>query len=470
MTEKNINAEIISKKKDETITSFSKAYMKKKEKKDILKKKIPENKTENNLKVNDKSDAAMPAEQPKPDTNPDKPSLLDKIGFLKSFFEKIKSSMSNFPLLNKIKSKKNNDAQNQKPDDKKNYSNKELIQKKKKKDKIIVSHYEHKRHLKEYLEKAGYTISDEARIAYRVNIFFILLVGAFSVYLFYTGVLREDNILFILIQVILSWLIILPTLIVAFWVIFYFVIDFKIFNRRKELEEVLPDFLQLTSANINAGMPLDQALWYAVRPRFGILAKEIEEVAKSTLVGEDLGDALTNFSKRYDSLMLKRTVNLMLEGLDAGGQIGPLLNKISIDIQETRIIKKDMAANVTTYVIFISFATLLAAPFLFALSTQLLYIIQSLMSNINIPAQAASGGMLSISLSKDTVSMGDFKIFAICALIVTSFFSAIIISTIRYGNVREGIKYIPIFIITSVFLYIVSTWVLNYFLGGILLQ
>ena len=42
---------------------------------------------------------------------------------------------------------------------------------------------------------------------------------------------------------------------------------------------VLADFLGLTSSNISAGMPIDRALWFAVRPKFGILAREIEEVA-----------------------------------------------------------------------------------------------------------------------------------------------------------------------------------------------
>lgn len=251
-----------------------------------------------------------------------------------------------------------------------------------------------------------------------------------------------------------------------FWGIFYFVIDFKIYNRRKEVEEVLPDFLQLASANLNAGMPIDQALWFAVRPRFGILAKEIEEVAKSTIVGEDLGPALTKFSNKYDSVMLKRTVNLILEGLEAGGEIGPLLNKISIDIQETRILRKDMAANVTTYVIFISAATLFAAPFLFALSGQLLSIIQNLVSNINIPKEAGGGAMMSMSFSSTAITMHDFNIFAIATLTVTAFFSAVIISTIKYGNVKDGIKYIPIYIAITVILYLILSKALAYFLGG----
>lgn len=153
-------------------------------------------------------------------------------------------------------------------------------------------------------------------------------------------------------------------------------LDVLMHKRRKQVEMVLPDYLQLTAANIGAGMTIDRALWFAVRPRFGVLAKEIEDVAKRVITGEELARAMRVFADKYDSLVLKRSINLLLEGLDAGGRISELLEKISIDIQEQRILQKEMAANVMTYVIFILFASVLAAPVLFGLATQLITVIR----------------------------------------------------------------------------------------------
>lgn len=452
-------------------------------KKDEIKKpvEIKANIDDKDVKENNKTltDTTIKEEKKEsPDTPPkEKLSFKEKLKSIlpkkKTGLEKIKEELdkeNKNSLLKKEKEGQENKElkkdEHKKGEEKHYLSTKELYLKKQQKKKVVFTHHERKRHLKDYLEKAGYSVNDETNISRKVTITAIVFISILMLYILYAGIAREDRFLFILIQILMSWAILLPGLIVIFWVVFYFVIDFKIYNRRKELEEVLPDFLQLTSANINAGMPLDQALWYAVRPRFGILAKEIEEVAKSTLVGEDLGDALIKFSKRYDSPMLKRTVNLMLEGLQAGGEIGPLLNKISIDIQETRIMKKDMAANVTTYVIFISFATLTAAPFLFALSYQLLTIITNLVSKINIPQ--GSGGGISLSMSADAISISNFNIFAISALIMTSFFSAVIVSTIKYGNVRDGIKYVPIYIGVTVTIYLIAVKVLGFFLGGII--
>ncbi|MFH1134361.1 MAG: type II secretion system F family protein [Nanoarchaeota archaeon] len=255
-----------------------------------------------------------------------------------------------------------------------------------------------------------------------------------------------------------------------FMVAFKTVFDLRIFQRRMMIEEVFPDFLQLTAANIRSGMPIDRALWYAVRPRFGVLAKEVELVAKETLSGRDLEKSLVEFSKKYDSPTVERAINLLISGLEAGGEIGDLLTKIAMDIQETRIMKKDMAANVMTYVIFISFATLLAAPFLFALSYNLLIVIQRIMGNISLPQDSMSGGgfgNLLINMSAESISIPDFKIFAVLMLAVTSFFSAVIIAIIQKGSVKEGFKYIPIFIVSTIAIFYIASAILGLFLGSI---
>ena len=251
------------------------------------------------------------------------------------------------------------------------------------------------------------------------------------------------------------------------WVLFYLIVDLKIFRRKVDIEDVLPDYLQLTASNIKAGMTIDKALWYAVRPKFGVLANEIETVAKETMKGEDLKIALQKFADKYDSILLKRSISLLSEGIDAGGEIGSLLNKIAVNIQENKIMRKEMAANVTTYVIFITFASVLAAPVLFALSGVLIKVIASLGGVLGSSTSTASSG-LAISFSGAGIQFSDFKIFAIISLMITSFFSSMIIATIQKGNVKAGFKYIPIFIISALVLFFISDSGLGLMVGAFL--
>ncbi|MEK6808157.1 MAG: type II secretion system F family protein [Nanoarchaeota archaeon] len=215
----------------------------------------------------------------------------------------------------------------------------------------------------------------------------------------------------------------------------------------------MPDFLQLVASNIRAGMLIDKALWYAVRPRFGILAREIEIVAKETIVGKDIKLALTQFGERYDSIVLKRTISLIMEGMDAGGNLGELINKIAVDIEEAKVLQREMSANVSNYVIFIGFASIVAAPMLFALGHQFLGVVQKLALNTDIPKGV--GPLASISLSGTGISSGSFTIFAFTSLTITAFFSALIVGVIKKGDAKSSVKYIPIFIIVALVIFYV---------------
>tara|TARA_Y100000310_G_scaffold344866_1_gene460117 strand:- start:8372 stop:9232 length:861 start_codon:yes stop_codon:yes gene_type:complete len=257
------------------------------------------------------------------------------------------------------------------------------------------------------------------------------------------------------IAVFFLWVLIFIAIIILEWVVFYTLIDLRIYNRKLEIEEVLPDFLQLTSSNIKAGMPIDKALWYAVRPRFGVLAKEIEFVAKETMGGESFKNALREFSLKYDSIILRRSINMLIEGIDAGGEIGELLTKIADNIQEHQIMLKEISASVTTYSIFITFSAIIAAPFLFALSGALIGVVTELSTTFSLVSGAATGS-IPLSFGGVGITSEDFKIFAILSLLITSIFSAVVVATIKKGNVRTGIKYLPIFSIISLSVYFLS--------------
>lgn len=276
---------------------------------------------------------------------------------------------------------------------------------------------------------------------------------------------KSLDVLIIFLMVI--WTLVFGALYLLTALVVFIYLDIRMYRHVKEIEESLPDFLQLASANISAGMTVDRALWYAVRSKFGVLAVEMETVAKATIAGEDLEKALFNLGQKYNSRILKETMNLIVEGIQSGGEMAVLLSKLSGNIKETQLMRKEISASVTTYAIFIGVATVIAAPALFALSTQLLVIIQKIFGSIHIEQSAGVSGLFSFNFSGESISIKDFKKFAILVLVISSFFSAAIISTIRKGSVKDGIKTIPLFIAVSIILYLLASSAFEYMLGGL---
>ena len=319
----------------------------------------------------------------------------------------------------------------------------------------------HKLHV--HLEKAGVGTKPEkiTKTIFHTAIAISLILSGILIYSF--SITLGQTYFDLIIPILTIWTFAFAIIMFLLWIIFYFTIDMKIFQRKQKIEEVFPDYLQLTASNINAGMTIDKALWYAVRPRFGVLAKEIEIVAKETISGVELKDALLKFASKYDSRILQRSISLLIEGMESGGQIGELLNRISLNIQEQRIMFKEMAANVTTYIIFITFASIIASPFLLALSGTLIAVIGSISGGLGDLSNVSAS--LPLSFGNVGISLGDFQIFSITMLVIGSTFSAMMISAIKKGNVKFGVKYIPVFILISISLYLLSQKVANQLLN-----
>jgi len=332
----------------------------------------------------------------------------------------------------------------------------------KKKAEKQAARQQRKHRLGFYIEKAGLNIDTRkiSKTIFNLCVLINLVISFYLIYFFSTNLGITLNTL--IISIITLWALVFVVILFVLWIFLYVTIDIKIFKRKLNIEDVLPDFLQLTASNIKAGMTVDRALWYAVRPRFGVLAKEIEVVAKDTIGGEDLKKALTKFVSKYDSLLLKRSISLLIEGLEAGGEIGDLLNRIALNIQEIKTMRKEMAANVATYTIFISFASIIAAPFLFALAGVLIRVIKNLGSALG---SGPSSGSFALSFSGTGVTYGDFKIFAIYSLVITSFFSAAIIATIKKGDIKSGVRYIPIYMAISITLFFIGDLILGKLVG-----
>jgi Flp pilus assembly protein TadB len=320
--------------------------------------------------------------------------------------------------------------------------------------------------LQEYLEKAGLEGTDAQQVTKKIFRFDILVCILASFAIIILGITFQTGLLSLLVMLLILWLAVFFLLLGVIWSVYLFYLDMRIYQRTKAVEEVFPDFLQLTSANISAGMPVDKALWYAVRPGFGVLAKEIENVAKNTMAGEDLSAALTMFSRKYDSKVIQRSISLLLEGMAAGGEMADLLNKISLNIEEEKILQKEMAASVTTYVIFITFATIVAAPVLFGLANQLLVVIGSITSKLG-PTMKNANSFFTIGFSGNAIKTSDFRIFSYLVLIISAISSACIVSVIKKGRVRDGLKSIPIYIIVSVVLFTLASLIISSLFTGV---
>lgn len=317
--------------------------------------------------------------------------------------------------------------------------------------------------IRSYLLKAG--IVDTPFKLFGM-MFYLSLILTFFVYFLtiYPKFLSDPSLFKLFVYTIFTWIALPLGLTIIFGMMFYFLVDLKIFNRTRKMEAALPDFLKLVSENLKGGMPFERALWSSIRPEFGFLASEVRLAAKRVMTGSDVETALREFTSKYKSPTLRRSFDLIIEGMKGGGQISDLIDRVIETIEETSELKKEMTTTNLTYVIFISFVVIIIAPLLFALSYQFLEVIQGFSSRIGSSNSSSQVGLLKV-FGQISVDPAAFTVFSRWALSIMSLFSAMIISLINTGTIRGGIKYIPIFLIVTQITYIFLSFVVGIVFG-----
>ncbi len=242
-------------------------------------------------------------------------------------------------------------------------------------------------------------------------------------------------------------------------------------KRGRFVDQILPDVLLLISTNLKSGMSPDRAIMLAARPEFGPLEKEFKRVAKETIAGKELSYSLSKLPQNINSMILKRTIDLIIEGLESGGELSSLLEQIAEDIREIDILEKELQANVMMYVMFILIAVGFGAPLLFAISTHLVTTLTSVSSSISLPEGGVptTGNIpININFSGLTLPPSFIINYSVIAMIVTSIFGSLMIGAIRTGKSRDGLKYFLPLIITSLALFFLTKKGLSslIFVGG----
>ena len=291
--------------------------------------------------------------------------------------------------------------------------------------------------------------------------FFSLLLSIFSV-LIISLLYPQSNLIYSVLFVSFFFL---------FFFSFYFFLAYSVKQRTKEIEKNLPDALQLIAANIRAGLTPDKALFLSARPEFGVLSEEIMFIGEETLAGKPVDKALVDFSKRVDSDVLARTVDLIVQGMNAGGELASLLEKTADDIKMSEVMQEEIQANIGAYMVFLMMAVLLAAPALYAVSVNFVGFSVSIKSNIDVNSFQQQAPMSSMSgfpsiASGNKVDLNILKWFSLINLSISAIFGAIVVGVLRQGEEIEGIKDIPLFLFVAISLFYLTMYLLSGFLSS----
>lgn len=257
----------------------------------------------------------------------------------------------------------------------------------------------------------------------------------------------------------------------------YTFISLRAERRKVRMEKVLPDALKLVSSNVRSGHTIEKAFLLSARDEFGPLSEELRLTAMEMYGGNSVESSLRKLESRVKSELFQETLKLLIDGIQAGGEKADLLESSAEDIRNSMELRKEIKSSIRMYVIFIVMVAVLGAPVLFSVSVYMAETTTDMWEGSDMGSMGDMGGQgaggaagqigFDLSFEAPQVDVDMFETFSYLAIITTNIFAALIISEIRNGNVKQGIKFAPVFSTASVAIYYVVNYGIGIALSGV---
>jgi tight adherence protein C len=124
-------------------------------------------------------------------------------------------------------------------------------------------------------------------------------------------------------------------------------------RRKLETQKALPDFLDMVSSTVQAGLSVNASLAYAVDVAPGALGDEMKEVLAEIRLGRARAEALKAAADRLNQHEFSTTVAAITQAEKLGSNIGKILNELAEDVRTHRIlIVEEFAAKLPVKMVF----------------------------------------------------------------------------------------------------------------------
>lgn len=269
--------------------------------------------------------------------------------------------------------------------------------------------------------------------------------------------------LFFLTRNLIISLVFIPIAFLGFQLFTYYLLVFSADRRARYIEDMLPDVLQTTSANLRAGMPLAIAFWQSAPKEVGPMAEEIHRVSSEIFAGKSFVEAISEMSERVNSAILRRVASLIAEGVRGGGNIADLLDSIAENLRNMKNIRDESSAKVKGYYASILFGIAIGTPLLLALSLNLIgsiYLMSTQFRGYQIPTTAITKVPLASLIigfieGGGRIDVSVLEIYAYLVIVSSSIFGGILVSVVIHGKEIKFVKYsIPLLILSLVLFFI----------------
>jgi flagellar protein FlaJ len=146
------------------------------------------------------------------------------------------------------------------------------------------------------------------------------------------------------------------------------ILSYMDYKWRKAIDEHLPDLFRSIVQAQETGMTLPQALEEATKRDYGPLTAELKKMTAQISWGMSFEEAISTLGKRVNTVLVQRTVPMIIEASRSGGRVEKVFDPMGKFIQTTLLLDRERRTQTRPYI-----AIIYVAFFVFLFTIILLF-------------------------------------------------------------------------------------------------
>jgi flagellar protein FlaJ len=201
-------------------------------------------------------------------------------------------------------------------------------------------------------------------------------------------------------------------------------VNYVDYRWRKAVDEHLPDLFRSIVQAQEIGMTLPKALEEAAERDYGPLTPELKKMTVQISWGASFEEALLAFGRRVGTVLVQRTVPIIIEASRSGGSVEKVFAPMGKFVQTTILLEKERKTQTRPYI-----AIIYVALFVFLFTIVILF-------------KTFFTDMEGVALfSVPTSSPADLKRIFLHLTLVQGFFSGLVAGKMGEGSISAGLKH-----------------------------
>lgn len=218
-----------------------------------------------------------------------------------------------------------------------------------------------------------------------------------------------------------------------------FWVDFMKENtRQQDIELKFLEFIRNLVENVRSGVSIPRSIIQVSNEDYGALTPHIKKLTNQIQWGIPIHQAFTTFANDTGNKVIKRSMSIVIEAEESGGDIDDVLESVSESVVAVKKMKEERRASAYTqivqgYIIFAVFIGIMLVLVLW-LFPKLMEMSGSMQTGLS--GMGGMGGMIGKGENISQQELG--KLFLVLIL-VQGFFAGIMIGKFSEGTLKQGL-------------------------------